>query len=60
MGLVVAGPDRPVPEKPEPHVARGGYVEWKAGSSKTDEALASTAHTRALGERLQAAVTERG
>jgi hypothetical protein len=59
--LVVAGPDRPVPERPEPRVAQGSYAEWKAGSSKTGEVATSTAQTKgALYERLHAAVSERG
>ena len=59
--VVVAGPDRPVPEKLEPHVAQGGFAEWKAGSSKAGEAVTSTAQTKsALYERLHAAVSERG
>ena len=59
--VVVAGPDRPVPEKLEPHVAQGGFSEWKAGSSKAGDTATSTAQTKsALYERLHAAVSERG
>lgn len=59
--LVVAGPDRPVPERPEPRVSQGAYAEWKAGSSKTGEVATSTAQTKgALYDRLHAAVSERG
>ncbi|KAH9178656.1 lethal giant larvae like, C-terminal-domain-containing protein [Lactarius sanguifluus] len=61
IDALLAGPDRPVPEKPEPRVAQGGYAEWKAGSSKTGELATSTARTKgALYERLHAAVSERG
>ena len=61
MLLVVAGPDRPVPERPEPLVSQGAYAEWKAGSSKTGEVATSTAQTKgALYDRLHAAVSERG
>ncbi|KAH9081593.1 lethal giant larvae like, C-terminal-domain-containing protein [Lactarius deliciosus] len=61
IDALLAGPDRPVPEKPLPRVAQGGYAEWKAGSSKTGELATSTARTKgALYERLHAAVSERG
>jgi len=61
IDALLAGPDRPVPEKVEPRVAQGGYAEWKAGSSKTGDLAASTAQTKsALYERLHAAVSERG
>ncbi|KAF8274032.1 lethal giant larvae like, C-terminal-domain-containing protein [Lactarius quietus] len=61
IDALLAGPDRPVPEKPEPRVAQGGYAEWKAGSSKAGEVAASTAQTKGvLYERLHAAVSERG
>jgi len=61
IDALLAGPDRPVPDKLEPRVAQGGYAEWKAGSSKTGEVATSTAQTKgALYERLHAAVSERG
>jgi hypothetical protein len=61
IDALFAGPDRPVPEKPEPRVAQGSYAEWKAGSSKTGDVATSTAQTKgALYDRLHAAVSERG
>ncbi|KAI0308267.1 lethal giant larvae like, C-terminal-domain-containing protein [Multifurca ochricompacta] len=58
---LVAGPDRPVPEKSVPRGSQAGYSEWGAGSSKAAEAAASTARTKNnLYDRLRTAVVERG
>ena len=59
--FVVAGPDRPVPEKPKPRAAQEGYAEWEAGSSKAGSTATSTANAKnGLYDRLHAAVAERG
>lgn len=58
--LPVAGPDRPVPEKPKPRAAQG-YTEWEAGPSKAGAAATSTARVKNdLYDRLHSAVAERG
>jgi syntaxin-binding protein 5 len=59
--FVVAGPDRPVPEKPKPRAAQGDYTEWEAGPSKAGATAASAAHAKNnLYDRLHSAVAERG
>ena len=61
VGLPVAGPDRPVPEKPTPRAAQGGYTEWEAGPSKAGAMATSTARAKnSLYDRLHSAVAERG
>jgi len=60
IDALLAGPDRPVPEKPKPRVAQG-YTEWEAGPSKSETTATSTARTKnILYDRLHAAVAERG
>ena len=59
--FAVAGPDRPVPEKPIPRAAQEGYAEWEAGSSKAGATATSAAHVKnGLYDRLHSAVAERG
>ncbi|KAI0257073.1 hypothetical protein BJV78DRAFT_1277663 [Lactifluus subvellereus] len=61
IDVLLAGPDRPVPEKPEPRTERAGYTEWEAGSSKAGTTVTSTEHVKGnLYDRLHAAVSERG
>jgi syntaxin-binding protein 5 len=61
FGFPVAGPDRPVPEKPKPRAAEGGYAEWEAGPSKAGAVATSAARTNSdLYNRLHSAVAERG
>jgi hypothetical protein len=60
VGLPVAGPDRPIPEKPKPRAARG-YTEWEAGPSKAGATATSTARANSdLYNKLHSAVAERG
>jgi len=59
--FVVAGPDRPVPEKPEPHAAHTSYTEWDATPSKAGTTAASVERSKNnLYDRLHNAVSERG
>jgi hypothetical protein len=59
--VVVAGPDRPVPEKPERRPESAGYTGSEAGSSKAGTTAASAERsTSGLYDRLHAAVSERG
>ena len=58
--LSVAGPDRPIPEKPEPaeHMA---YKEWEAASNKAGATASSVERSRNnLYDRLHATISERG
>lgn len=55
---LVAGPDRPIPEKPVPRAEREGYVEWKAPAKSTSRSSIGTQDT--LYARLQNALAERG
>ena len=57
----MAGPDRPVPEKPAPRAEKTGYTVWEAGPSKAVGTAATAERTRNnLYDRLHAAVSERG
>ena len=59
--LLVAGPDRPVPEKPKARATQEGYTEWEAGPSKAGAIATSAARTNDnLYNRLHSAVAERG
>ena len=58
---VVAGPDRPVPEKPEPRAVQVGYTEWEGGSSRAAGTATSAERSKnKLYDRLHAAISERG
>jgi syntaxin-binding protein 5 len=57
----VAGPDRPVPEKPTPRDTQAGYTQWEAGPSKAGATATSAARVKNnLYDRLHSAVAERG
>jgi hypothetical protein len=59
--IIVAGPDRPVPEKPEPRAAETVYTEWEATPSKAGATASSIERSKNnLYDRLHAAVSERG
>jgi len=60
IDALLAGPDRPVPEKPKPRAAQV-YTEWEAGPSKAGATATSTARAKnLLYDRLHSAVAERG
>ncbi|KAI9462922.1 lethal giant larvae like, C-terminal-domain-containing protein [Russula earlei] len=61
IDALLAGPDRPVPEKPEPRTEKTGYTLWEADASKAAGVSTAAERTRnALYDRLHAAVSERG
>ncbi|KAF8506641.1 lethal giant larvae like, C-terminal-domain-containing protein [Russula emetica] len=61
IDALLAGPDRPVPEKPKPRAAQGGYTEWDAGPSKAGATATYTARAKNnLYDRLHSAAAERG
>ncbi|KAI0046614.1 hypothetical protein FA95DRAFT_1582978 [Auriscalpium vulgare] len=58
IDAMLAGPDRPVPEKPAPRGATGKYADWE---DKPKGLAAEAAKTNsALYNRLHAAISERG
>ncbi|KAI0003744.1 lethal giant larvae like, C-terminal-domain-containing protein [Russula compacta] len=61
IDALLAGPDRPIPEKPEPRAVQVGYTEWEGGPSKAAGTATSAERSKNnLYHRLHAAVSERG
>ncbi|KZV70969.1 hypothetical protein PENSPDRAFT_578479 [Peniophora sp. CONT] len=60
IDALLAGPDRPIPEKPVPRAEREGYVEWKAPDKSTSRPSIGTQDSSRLYARLQNALAERG
>jgi len=61
IDTILAGPDRPIPEKPELRSEHTGYKEWDAATSKAGATAPSVERSKNnLYDRLHAAVSERG
>ncbi|VDB87527.1 unnamed protein product [Peniophora sp. CBMAI 1063] len=58
IDALLAGPNRPVPEKPVPRAERERYVEWKTPDRSTSRPSVGTQNS--LYARLQNALEERG